>query len=86
VTLATDQQVSEARTIRPPLGQYRVLVELCRDGATDREIGKRLFLAENTVKTHIKRLLALTGYRSRTELAVAVLRRDVLVEAPAGSQ
>ena len=70
-------------TIRPTVGQYRVLVELCRDGASDREIGKRLFLTENTVKCHIKRLLAKTPFANRTELAVAILRRDIMVEPPA---
>jgi DNA-binding NarL/FixJ family response regulator len=82
VTLATERDQQQARTIRPPLGRYRVLVELCRDGASNREIGRRLYVTEHTVKCHIKRMLAETGYRSRLELAVAVLRRELIVVPP----
>lgn len=56
--------------------EWDVLTELCRDGADNRSIARRLFVSEDTVKTHVKHLLAKGGYRTRTELAVAVLRQE----------
>lgn len=68
--------------IAPSAAQYRVLVQLLRDGADNRTLARRLHLSEETVKCHIKALLALAGLSTRTELAVAILRRDIWVKIP----
>jgi two-component system vancomycin resistance associated response regulator VraR len=49
-------------------------------GASNREIGDQLGIAENTVKMHVANMLQKTGFRSRLELAVRA-RADGLIIA-----
>jgi len=49
--------------------EREVLVEIAR-GATNSEIGQRLFMAEGTVKTHVGHLLAKLGCRDRIGLVL----------------
>ena len=49
--------------------EIEVLVEIA-DGASNTEIGERLYLAEGTVKTHIGRLLAKLAIRDRVGLVL----------------
>ncbi len=46
-----------------------VLRELTR-GASNVEIGEKLFISPTTVRTHISNMLAKTGFANRTELAI----------------
>ena len=39
-------------------------------GASNKEIGERLYMSESTVKRHIAEMLAKTGFRSRLQLAI----------------
>ncbi|MFF8600956.1 response regulator [Streptomyces sp. NPDC015232] len=48
----------------------REVLALVGEGLTNREIGKRLFLAEKTVKNNISRLLAKLGVERRVQAAV----------------
>lgn len=48
----------------------RDILALIGEGLTNREIGKRLYLAEKTVKNHISRLLAKLGVERRVQAAV----------------
>jgi len=50
--------------------QERQIVELIGDGLTNREIGKRLYLAEKTIKNHVSNVLAKLGMKRRTQVAV----------------
>ncbi|MFF3905608.1 response regulator [Streptomyces sp. NPDC001848] len=50
----------------------RDILTLIGDGLTNREIGKRLYLSEKTVKNHISRLLAKLGVQRRVQAAVLV--------------
>lgn len=54
------------------------MLDLIARGLRNREIGKRLFLSEETVKWYVKRLFAKLNVRSRTE-AVAVARKKGLL-------
>lgn len=48
----------------------REILALIGDGLTNREIGKKLYLSEKTVKNHISRLLAKLGVQRRVQAAV----------------
>ncbi|WP_330292376.1 response regulator transcription factor [Streptomyces sp. NBC_00576] len=48
----------------------RDILTLIGDGLTNREIGKKLYLSEKTVKNHISRLLAKLGVQRRVQAAV----------------
>ncbi|GAA1217789.1 hypothetical protein GCM10009646_01190 [Streptomyces aureus] len=54
----------------------RDILALICDGLTTREIGKRLYLSEKTVKNHISRLLAKLGVQLRVQAAVLASRLD----------
>ena len=59
------------------LREREVLALVC-EGLPNAEIGKRLHLAESTVKTHVKALLAKTGRRNRVELIVHAFRHGLV--------
>ena len=59
------------------LREREVLALVC-EGLPNAEIGERLHLAESTVKTHIKALLAKTGRRNRVELIVHAFRHGLV--------
>lgn len=48
----------------------REILALVGEGLTNRQIGRRLYLAEKTVKNHISRLLAKLGVERRIQAAV----------------
>jgi two-component system, NarL family, response regulator DevR len=55
-------------------GQERVLLDLIRQGLTNRQIADRMYLAEKTVKNYVSRLLAKLGLQRRTQAAVLATR------------
>ncbi|MEV6739721.1 response regulator transcription factor [Streptomyces sp. NPDC051104] len=65
---------AEQPTLSPELASLspreRDILALIGDGLTNREIGKRLYLSEKTVKNHISRLLAKLGVQRRVQAAV----------------
>ena len=56
----------------------RDVLALVAAGATNREIGERLHMAEKTASVHVSRILSKLNVRSRTE-AAAVAHRQGLV-------
>ncbi|HVW47503.1 MAG TPA: response regulator transcription factor, partial [Solirubrobacterales bacterium] len=59
--------------------ERQVLAALA-EGATNREIAARLYMAEKTASVHVSRILAKLGVRSRTE-AAAVAHRLALTDS-----
>ena len=57
----------------------RQVLALMAEGATNREIGATLFMAEKTASVHVSRILTKLNARSRTE-AAAVAHRHGLAE------
>lgn len=56
----------------------RDVLELVCRGMTNPEIAARLYIAESTVKTHVKALLGHTGCRNRVELVIHALRTGMV--------
>jgi DNA-binding CsgD family transcriptional regulator len=61
----------------PTLREIEVL-QLVADGLVNREIGQRLFLSEETVKSHVRHLLAKLQARSRAHAVAVGYRRGII--------
>jgi DNA-binding NarL/FixJ family response regulator len=58
------------------------LLVLLRQGCTNREIAERLYLSENTVKTHLRRLFAKLGVSNRTQAAMVATENEAFRPRP----
>ncbi len=54
------------------------VLQLISEGLVNREIGKALFLSEETVKSHVRHLLAKLQARSRAHAVAIGFRRGIL--------
>ena len=54
------------------------VLQLISEGLVNREIGKMLFLSEETVKSHVRHLLAKLQARSRAHAVAVGFRRGLL--------
>lgn len=70
VPLAELEQEPTAREIE--------VLQLVGDGLANREIGDRLFLSEETVKSHVRHLLAKLAARSRAHAVAVGFRRGLI--------
>jgi ATP/maltotriose-dependent transcriptional regulator MalT len=59
----------------------RDVLALVAAGATNREIGERLHMAEKTASVHVSRILAKLNVRSRTEAAAVAHRQGLVTTA-----
>ncbi len=59
----------------------REVFALVADGLSNAEIGKRVFLSEPTVKTHVGRLLRKLDARDRVQLVVLAHRNGLILAA-----
>jgi DNA-binding NarL/FixJ family response regulator len=73
-TVARSLVVQRSASAPSLTGRQRELADLVALGLTNAEIGRRLCLAEDTVKKYVSILLARTGCSTRTELAVRASR------------
>ncbi|MBA2337647.1 MAG: response regulator transcription factor [Acidimicrobiia bacterium] len=73
------RRLIEAFTSRPPVASARLgdltdrereVLELIARGLSNRELGDRLFISDNTVKTHVKRVLNKHDARDRAQAVV----------------
>lgn len=70
-----------ARVVQVTFREYDVANELVKTGGSNAEIGKALYLSEDTVKSHMKKLLLRTGQKTRAELIVAHYRGRIRLAA-----
>lgn len=75
---------SDRRLIACTEVEIEVLTELVRDGAENHLIGSRIYRSEHTIKTHIKRLTARMQARNRTDLALKIARKQIVVVTKGG--
>ena len=68
---------ASAEVIPPTMREVEVL-QLISDGLVNREIGERLFLSEETVKSHVRHLLAKLQSRSRAHAVAVGFRRGII--------
>ena len=54
------------------------VLQLVSDGLVNREIGERLFLSEETIKSHVRHLLVKLQARSRAHAVAVGFRRGLL--------
>jgi DNA-binding NarL/FixJ family response regulator len=78
--------VAEVIQFQPPLPELEQeptareveVLQLISDGLVNREIGVRLFLSEETVKSHVRHLLAKLQARSRAHAVAVGFRRGII--------
>ncbi len=83
VAARRDAAVAEVIPFQPPLQELEQeptareieVLQLISDGLVNREIGVRLFLSEETVKSHVRHLLAKLQARSRAHAVAVGFRR-----------
>ena len=71
-------QGSRTELEQEPTGREIEVLQLISDGLVNREIGQRLFLSEETVKSHVRHLLAKLQARSRAHAVAVGFRRGLI--------
>lgn len=61
-----------------PTAREVEVLQLISDGLVNREIGDKLFLSEETVKSHVRHLLSKLQARSRAHAVAVGLRRGLI--------
>jgi two-component system NarL family response regulator len=82
ITSHVIHRLRENEAERPELAkltprQLEVLA-LLADGLTNKDIGRRLYLSESTVKYHIRHAMEVLGVERRAELVREVMRRGIV--------
>jgi DNA-binding NarL/FixJ family response regulator len=86
VAARRDTTVAEVIPFQAPLQELEQeptareieVLQLISDGLVNREIGVRLFLSEETVKSHVRHLLAKLQARSRAHAVAVGFRRNLI--------
>jgi two-component system NarL family response regulator len=70
---------SDERAMRPTLTDRELeVLRLAADGLTNRQIGRRLGISENTVKNHIRNILEKLHLHSRMEAVLYAVREELI--------
>ena len=73
-----DTETEQPTPIAPLTRQERRVLALMAEGLSNREIARKLFIAEPTVKFHLRNVLAKTASRNRTHAVAIALRRGLI--------
>lgn len=84
--LRTGADAEEEQTLPGLTEREQEILALVGEGLTNREIGKRLYLAEKTVKNNISRLLAKLGVERRVQAAVIATQAHAAQEQHKGAR
>jgi DNA-binding NarL/FixJ family response regulator len=77
--LAPDRRDEQPEGAREELTPREIeILKLLTEGATNKEIGTRLFIAENTVKMHMANILEKLHLQNRIQAAVYAVRQGLL--------
>jgi DNA-binding NarL/FixJ family response regulator len=71
-------QAAAAEPGHEPTARETQVLQLISDGLVNREIGERLFLSEETVKSHVRHILAKLQARSRAHAVAVGFRRGLI--------
>jgi DNA-binding NarL/FixJ family response regulator len=64
-------RTQDSAPARPALGESQLqILRLVAEGFSNREIAARVYLSENTVKSHLQEILQKLGVRNRVEAAI----------------
>ena len=70
---------ADEKAMRPSLtGRELEVLTLAADGLTNRQIGRRLEISENTVKNHIRNILEKLHMHSRMEAVLYAVREELI--------
>jgi two-component system NarL family response regulator len=70
---------TDERAMRPTLTDRELeVLRLAADGLTNRQIGRRLGISENTVKNHIRNILEKLHLHSRMEAVLYAVREELI--------
>ena len=67
-----------AEPVQTPSAREIEVLQLISDGLVNRDIGTRLFLSEETVKSHVRHILAKLRARSRAHAVAVGFRRGLI--------
>ena len=76
--LAALASAEQDRAVAALSEREREVLVLIGEGCTNREIGERLYISENTVRNHVSNVMAKLGAARRTEAAVFAARHGLL--------
>lgn len=73
-----EEEEPAGRSFTPLSPREMEVLQLMATPATYREIGERLFVSEETVRTHVKRIFTKLGQPNRTQAVIAALKFDLI--------
>jgi DNA-binding NarL/FixJ family response regulator len=71
-------QLAEHLGDEPLTGREKTVLEHIAGGNRNRDIAKRLFISEETVKVHVKHIMEKLGASDRTQAMTIALRRGII--------
>jgi two-component system, NarL family, response regulator LiaR len=72
------QEMRSPRNDLPLTDREREVLRHVAIGKTNKEIARLLYIAETTVKSHVRAILDKLGVQSRTQAALVALRSDLV--------